>query len=718
MRSAPDLPDRYQILRPLGAGAFGTVFHALDQELEREVAIKVLHRAGAQTPEGKRFAREAQVLASVRHPNLFQVYEVGTTAQDHPYATFEYIPGLDLRAYLTQKGEIAPEHWLPILKGSLAGLRALHEAGVLHRDLKTENILLAPDGTPRLVDLGLVLSAQHLTRITEEDCLVGTPQAMAPEILAGEPASPVSDLYALGTVAFRLIYGEPFRPETRVVEFLRIPKLTPQEFFPSDRLGRFPDWDPWLRRMLRMNPAGRPQSCQEAIELLPKVASALSGPLPTPSREHEVTEKLPRGPSREAAASPAPKRRGKYSRRKSSRRRRRRLALALGTLGLGAIGVWQLKNRLSRKPKQPPPEASFHVLEEERRKAEELLIQAADRLPFPPIRVDLERSVAALRPFQEANLPAKVQRYLECLQRLQDLGPPAEPSPLRSEVQRVREELSYSYPYRYRNFIVDAARLPLGQAGKAREISIEVEKVLAQDRAIVEVLRQHFLGSSDRFEASSRWLEPENVLLTLSWSLIARLKVPDSALDSAARRVRESQFASEETQAWNYIVGNYFELGLSESATIRTTLGLLEWSAAHAKEPAYPGGPDQSTFFLLPTTWSLLALISEPRQQAQILEHVRPLTRALLLQGARSSPKVQELQEHLKGFLNQTWRRDTFGLPVSRLSPEFEAFTQELRGLLEAKEPPKPEYPKPLPRGEEPSSMPPPARRIGGPDAP
>lgn len=206
--SAPTLPPalaaRYEVLELLGRGGMGAVLAARDRELDREVAIKLLHEGPAAKPEGReRFLREARALAALRHPHLLEVYESGVEAEvaylvaarvDGP--DFSRLPaGIDPGPGWCQVGE---------------ALAALHETGLLHRDVKPENALLAPDRGAVLIDLGLALDADE-DRLTRTGGVVGTTPYLAPELLARGEYSPASDWWAWAVSLFLLREGRlPF----------------------------------------------------------------------------------------------------------------------------------------------------------------------------------------------------------------------------------------------------------------------------------------------------------------------------------------------------------------------------------------------------------------------------------------------------------------------------------------------------------------------------
>ncbi len=189
------LGERYRLDRPLGHGGMAAVWLATDERLERQVAVKVLSDALAHDDEYiGRFRREAHVAAGVQHPNVVPVYDYDAGAR--PYLVMEYVPGGDLAAR-SQAGDVPdPEQ---LARELLSALRSIHAAGVLHRDIKPQNVLIDGAGHARLTDFGIA-QPRDATSLTRTGQVIGTESYLAPEVMAGDPASERSDLFALGVV--------------------------------------------------------------------------------------------------------------------------------------------------------------------------------------------------------------------------------------------------------------------------------------------------------------------------------------------------------------------------------------------------------------------------------------------------------------------------------------------------------------------------------------
>ncbi|MBK6308271.1 MAG: protein kinase [Gemmatimonadetes bacterium] len=212
-RLAQALAGQYALLRPLGQGGMGTVFLARDLTLDREVAIKVISPELAASPELKqRFLQEARTVAKLRHPNIVAVYSAGE-GNGLLYFVMEFVPGESLRDRLTREVSIASDPACSILHDLALALDYAHQAGVVHRDVKPENILLDREsGRAMLTDFGVAvaLAAAGDSRLTNVGMVLGSPRYMSPEQASGERAlDGRSDLYSLGLVGYEMLAGEP-----------------------------------------------------------------------------------------------------------------------------------------------------------------------------------------------------------------------------------------------------------------------------------------------------------------------------------------------------------------------------------------------------------------------------------------------------------------------------------------------------------------------------
>ncbi|HYZ52037.1 MAG TPA: Stk1 family PASTA domain-containing Ser/Thr kinase [Streptosporangiaceae bacterium] len=200
------LDGRYQVEALVARGGMATVYLATDTRLERRVALKVMH-ADLARDEGfvNRFIGEAKAVARLSHPNVVAVFDQGSDGQ-YLYLAMEYLPGMTLRGLLDERGWFAPHEALGIMVPLLSGLAAAHAAGIVHRDVKPENVLIGPDGRLKVVDFGLArgLAVSNQTRT---GMIIGTVAYLAPEQVSGTGADTRTDVYAAGIVLFELLTG-------------------------------------------------------------------------------------------------------------------------------------------------------------------------------------------------------------------------------------------------------------------------------------------------------------------------------------------------------------------------------------------------------------------------------------------------------------------------------------------------------------------------------
>ncbi|MEM8998094.1 MAG: serine/threonine-protein kinase, partial [Acidobacteriota bacterium] len=209
----------YRIVKPLGRGGMGAVYIASrdDDEYEREVAIKLIRR-GLDGPDARRrFRQERQILASLQHPNITQLYDGGTTAAGQPYLVMEPVSGLPLLEHC-DRHRLPVEMRLSLFRQVCEAVSYAHSRLVIHRDLKPSNILVTEDGTPKLLDFGIakLLEAEGHSELTESGQSPRTPAYASPEQVQGENVTTASDVYALGYLLYQLLCGRrPYRLESK-----------------------------------------------------------------------------------------------------------------------------------------------------------------------------------------------------------------------------------------------------------------------------------------------------------------------------------------------------------------------------------------------------------------------------------------------------------------------------------------------------------------------
>ena len=217
--------DRYDLVEELGRGGMSVVFRARDRQLDREVAVKVLHRFLADDADARqRLHREARAVARLHHPNIVEIYDSSEPGSDEAYLVTELIDGPTLRAWLERHGPPSlPEAGALLALALTRALRHAHEQGILHRDLKPENVMLTGRGQLKLMDFGIAQIMGGATRLTTTGALLGSPAHMAPEVIDGRLSDHRSDLFALGTILYWLLTGRlPFEAPNPSALFHRI----------------------------------------------------------------------------------------------------------------------------------------------------------------------------------------------------------------------------------------------------------------------------------------------------------------------------------------------------------------------------------------------------------------------------------------------------------------------------------------------------------------
>jgi eukaryotic-like serine/threonine-protein kinase len=273
-----DLPSRighYAIARKLGEGGMGVVYAARDERLARTVALKAMSSLSNDETARKRFWREARAAASVNHPNICQIYEIGED-RGNLFIAMELLEGEALAETL-RRGPMSVSETLSIGLSMLAALSALHTRGIIHRDLKPSNVFITPHGV-KLLDFGLARleierSFMPTTELTVPGIVMGTPRYMAPEQVRGETVDARSDLFAAAAILFEMLAGRPAFAGRNVVEILHSTlSEQPPALVGSAAIAAV---DRVIRRALAKQPAERPESADAMAEELRAVTNVV-----------------------------------------------------------------------------------------------------------------------------------------------------------------------------------------------------------------------------------------------------------------------------------------------------------------------------------------------------------------------------------------------------------------------------------------------------------
>jgi serine/threonine protein kinase len=216
------LANRFEILEEVGRGGMASVYKAVQKNLNRTVALKVIHKNLVHYKEFlERFHREAQLSASLNHPNIVTIYDQGSENGIH-YISMEYLEGLDLHHMIRDKGRLSTEESINIISPVAEALDYAHTKGIIHRDIKSSNIIITSDGRAILTDFGIA-HAVTATKLTQSGMIIGTPDYMSPEQAISGQVDAQSDLYSLGVVLYECITGDlPFKGETPVSTIYKI----------------------------------------------------------------------------------------------------------------------------------------------------------------------------------------------------------------------------------------------------------------------------------------------------------------------------------------------------------------------------------------------------------------------------------------------------------------------------------------------------------------
>ncbi|HJW71782.1 MAG TPA: protein kinase [Geothrix sp.] len=319
-QEAPKVIGRYNVLQPLGVGGMGAVYLCQDPLLKRKVAVKIVLNAHSDSEAMlTRFQRESEISAQLNHPNIISIFDVGNDELVGPFLTMEFVDGSSLAKLLQTESPVEPRVALDWICQIGQALVAAESAGIVHRDIKPENVLISKAGRIKLTDFGLARNEE--SNLTTTGVVMGTPSYTAPELLAGKPASPVTDRWAYAVTVFQLVTGNklPHQGDTLPALLHSIANSMPT--LPegmSAPLQRF------FLKALHKDPARRFDSTLHFLEaladalgmreLLDPRGLTLLPPKPEPAADDMATRTLPVGGAGkqvtpgagEAPASPTP----------------------------------------------------------------------------------------------------------------------------------------------------------------------------------------------------------------------------------------------------------------------------------------------------------------------------------------------------------------------------------------------------------------------------
>jgi serine/threonine-protein kinase len=338
MPAAPTVIGKYRVVRHIGDGGMGAVYLGHDDDIDREVAIKLLRADDGATR--RRFQSEAQSAGRLKHANIVTVYEYGEF-EGGPYLAMEYIEGSTLAQLIDRREPHSVSEKLGVLIQACQGLAYAHRFGVTHRDIKPSNLMVDHDGVVKIVDFGIARTSGRDLTVTGK--VVGTPAYMSPEQIQGAPTDHRCDIFAMGIVVFEMLSGQvAFSGDSDYAVINRIVNGTPNTFsHPDTKVERL--MQPVLAKALAVDPDRRYQSANELAADLTRVRGQV-GPSTATSGSDSV--------AKPAVLLPVPNRRPWVA-----------AAAAAIAVGVVAVGAWILWPRTiaQEDPAIQPPRAEPQV---------------------------------------------------------------------------------------------------------------------------------------------------------------------------------------------------------------------------------------------------------------------------------------------------------------------------------------------------------------------
>lgn len=290
------MDNRYTLTGRLGGGGMAEVYLARDGVLDRDVALKVLRGQFSEDDEFvQRFQREARSAAGLSHPNIVQVYDQGRAEDGTYYMAIEYVPGGTLKERIVEQGALSPAEATCVAQKVAEALDVAHHRGIIHRDIKPQNVLLTPKGEAKVADFGIARAASA-TVVTQTNLVLGTAGYMSPEQAIGERVEPSSDLYSLGVVLYEMLTGAlPYEADTPIgvaMQHINAPPRSPREANPEVP----EDLDAITVRLLSKDPEDRYPSADALARDLERVKNDLPlafAPVPATTSQTRVAPAPP-----------------------------------------------------------------------------------------------------------------------------------------------------------------------------------------------------------------------------------------------------------------------------------------------------------------------------------------------------------------------------------------------------------------------------------------
>jgi serine/threonine-protein kinase len=264
------IDKRYLVQRMIGRGGMGSVYEVQDLRMNRPLALKILHQGAIEDDSEQRFMREFEMLSKINHPAILKVFGWGRY-QEQLYFVAEFISGRDLKSEIKRRGPWPPEEAAKLVATIADAVATAHSLGVVHRDIKPHNIMMANDGSVRLLDFGIARkTGGGMETLTKTGMIVGTPEYMSPEQFGTHRVDERSDVYSLGVVLFELLTGTvPFEGETPVAIALKVIQHPAEA--PQTVRRDIPEWmNRIVVKCMQKDPQNRYLSAAELAETLRK----------------------------------------------------------------------------------------------------------------------------------------------------------------------------------------------------------------------------------------------------------------------------------------------------------------------------------------------------------------------------------------------------------------------------------------------------------------